>query len=174
MIQEFTEAIKKSIKEALSDMHTVMVGRVVQFYPDTCEADVSPYGVYRKPGGGTVSFPRLCRVPIFFMQGAGQTAAIVYPIKSGDDCIVMFSEQAHDFWRTGTSSNTDLRFDLSNAIAIVGLFSRPNPLVAEAVRRDAVIIDRGGSRISLLPGNKIEVVGDVTVTGNLTVTGQIN
>jgi hypothetical protein len=173
MLQELTQAIKDGIQNQLNNVHTIAPGNIVSFYPDTCEADISVYGVYRKPKGGTVPFPRLCRVPVMFPQGAGQAAAIVYPVKSGDSCLVLFSEQALDFWRTGNTTSTDLRFDLTNALAIVGLFSKPNPLVAEAVTRNAVIISQGGSKISLLENGTVEIEGNVTVNGSITATGTV-
>jgi hypothetical protein len=173
MMQEFTAQVKRVIEDKIHEMHTIIPGKVISFTPDLCEADVLPYGKWRLPDGKMLDYPLISGVPVFFPQGAGQTATIVYPVKPDDECLLLCGEQTLDVWRTHAQSDTDLRFDLQNAIAIVGLFSRPNPLVREAIEKDALIIDCGGSRITLLPDGKLEVDGNVTIHGNLSVDGSI-
>jgi hypothetical protein len=182
-------------------MHTAIPGKVVSFDPDKCEASILPFGKYKKPDGSMMDFPRLNEVPVLFLQSAGQTATIVYPVKPDDHCLIFVSEQTLDTWRTGAESNTDLRFDLTNAVAVVGLFVRPNPLVKEACSDDSLIIEKDGERVRLKKGetyvrdtagqsitltpdattmvvNKLVVQssGDVTVTasGNADVTASGN
>ena len=172
-LQEFTQEIKNFVHDILQEVHTIIPGRVVSFDPNRCEASVLPFGNFKTPGGKLLPFPQLNSVPVFTMQGSGQAASVVFPIKPDDECLVLFSEQTLDTWRTKAASKTDLKFDMSNAIALVGLFSRPNPLVKTAADKDAVIIDRGGTRIALLPNNTVEITGNVTVTGNITATGAV-
>lgn len=173
MIQEFTQEIKNLILDTIRDLHTVIPGKIESFNPDKCEASVLPYGKFKKPDGSMIDYPKLSGVPVYIMQSSSQTATIVYPVKKDDECLVLFSEQALDTWRTGMASDIDLRFDLSNAVAIVGMFSKPNSLMKAAVAQDAVIIDRNGTRITLLPDNKVEIIGDTTIYGKLTVTGNL-
>ena len=181
MIQEYTQAIKDLTQETINDIHTAMPGRIVSFNPDKCEAAVLPLGKFRKPDGALIDFPVINEVPVFFPQGMGQTASIVYPVKSGDECWLMFGEQALDQWRAGrlpaplpgTETRTELRFDLTNAICIVGLFARANPLVKEAIAKNAVIINRNGTQIMLLPNNAVDVIGNTTIHGTLTVTDDV-
>jgi hypothetical protein len=150
--QEVMQELKLLMADTIRGVHTMIPGKVVTFDPDKCEADILPCGKFKKPDGEFMDFPRINGVPVYFPQGAGQTATIVYPVKAGDECMLIFSEQALDTWRTGAASDTDLRFDLTNAAAIVGLFSRVNPLVKEACDDNALIIEKDGERVRLKKG----------------------
>jgi len=152
MLQEFTQELKNLTGDTLRDLHTVLPGRVVSFDPSKCEASVQPYGKYKMPSGAMMDFPQLNEVPVYTMQGSAQTAVFVYPIKSGDECLLFFAEQTLETWRHGAQSNTDLRFDLSNAVAVVGMFAKPSPLVKEACDDNAVIVEKDGERVRLKKG----------------------
>jgi hypothetical protein len=80
-----------------------------------------------------------------------------------------------DTWRSnGEISDIDLNFDMTNAIAIVGLFARPNPLVAEACADNAVVISSSGARIKICNGiTEIISAGDISVTasGAVSISG---
>jgi len=152
MVQEFTQEMKNATHEVLREVHTALPGKIISFNPDKCEADVLPYGKFKLPDGSQLDYPQINGVPVYVMQGSGQTATFAYPIKPGDECLLLFSEQALDTWRTQAESDTDLKFDLTNAVALVGLFSQPNPLVKEACDDDAVIIEKDGERIRLKKG----------------------
>ena len=174
MMQEFTQEVKNLTLDMIRDVHTATPGRIISFDPDKCEATVLPLARFKKPDGTMMDFPPVSSAPVFFMQGSGQGATIVYPVKSGDECLILYSEQALDIWRVSAERTpTDLRFDLTNAIVIAGLFARANPLVREAINKDAVIIDRNGSRVMLLPDNKVDITGDTTIHGTLTVTDAV-
>ena len=92
MQQEFTQAIKDLYHTNMQDVHTTVMGEILSFDPDKCEAKVKPTAKYRLPDGSTLDFPDLFHVPVFFMQSHGQTATIVYPIKPGDCCVIFFSD----------------------------------------------------------------------------------
>ena len=173
MIQEFSLEMKKFVQDMMSDLHTIIPGVIDSFDADKCEAIASPLGKFKKPDGSMIDYPKIYGVPVMFLQSAGQAATIVSPVKKGDFCLLLFSEQSLDLWRTDATSKTNLRYDLTNAIALVGLFSKPNPIVKEAIKKDAVIIDRNGSRIILNPNNTIEIVGDTTIHGKLTVSDDV-
>ena len=152
MLQEYTQAMKDLIADKIRDIHTVIPGKIVSFDPDKCEASIQPLAKYKKPNGSMMDFPQLNEVPILFPQSAGQTATIVYPVRPDDYCLVFVSEQTLDTWRTDAESGIDLRFDLSNAVAVVGLFVKPNPLVKEACGDNSLIIEKDGERVRLKKG----------------------
>ena len=165
MLQEFTQEMKNNIQDVLRDVHTIIPGKIVTFNPDKCEASILPFGKFKKPDGSMMDYPQLNEVPVYIIQGSGQTATIVYPIKPDDECLVLFSEQALDTWRSKAESTTDLKFDLSNASAIVGMFSKPNPLIKEACNSDALIIEKDGDRVLLKKGNiYVHSSGHITLT----------
>jgi len=183
MLQDFTQGIKDVMLDKLRDVHTIIGGKIVAFDPAACEATVLPYGKFKKPDGAMMDYPQLYGVPVYVIQGNGQTATVAYPIKPDDECVILFAEQALDTWRTKAASNTDLKFDLSNAYVIVGMFARPNPLITEACADEAIIIDKSGHRVKLKQDGDIEVTGvnvkieaqgDVSINagGNISMKGK--
>jgi hypothetical protein len=140
------------VLDILRGLHTVIMGKIVKFDPDKDEASILPFGKFKKPDGSMMDYPQLNEVKVYIMQGSEQTATFVYPVKPDDECIILFSEQTLDTWLTKAASNTDLKFDLSNAVAIVGMFSKPNPLIKEACKDNSVIIEKDGERVRLKKG----------------------
>jgi hypothetical protein len=173
MLQEFTQQVKSFINDALGGVHTAIPGKIISFDASSGEAVVLPAGAFRKPGGGALDFPQISGVPVLFPQSAGQSAVIAYPVKPGDGCLLVFAEQSLDTWKSGAQSGEILTHDLTNAVAIVGLFARASPLVKEACEKDAIVIDKDGKRITVrrdgvtLSGGVV-IEGDITVNGNLT------
>jgi hypothetical protein len=152
MLQEFTQEVKNTITEMLQGIHTVIPGKIVKYYSDKCEAEILPYGKFKKPNGEFMDFPQLNHIPILFQQSCGQDFSVVYPVKPGDECLIMVNEQTLDIWRgSGVESDNDLRFDLTNAVAIVGMFSRPQPLAQEAQNDDKLIFQKNGHRLHINP-----------------------
>ena len=171
---DVTQELKGFVSDMLGCIHTALPGKVVSYNADRGEADVLPFGKFKKPDGNVIDYPRISGVPVLSLQGAAQGAVIAYPIKEGDECLLLFTEQPLDIWRTGAATSTDLSFDLTNAVAIVGLFAKASHVAKEAAKRDAVIIDRNGARIMLLPNNSVAIVANVTIRGSLSVSGGIN
>ena len=164
MKQEFTQEIKNYLKDYLQDVHTVLPGEIVSFDAGKCEATVKPIAKYWKPDKTKIDFPIRSEVPVFFPQGIAQGATIVYPVRPGDECLIFFAEQALDQWRTGAESETDLRFDITNAIALVGFFSAPNPHVARSDANESIIIQRANTFVELFDAKiEIKTDGDIYV-----------
>ena len=159
MKQEFTQKITNYLTDYMQDIHTVLPGKIVSFDAGKCEATVKPTAKYWKPDKTKIDFPNIFEVPVFFMQGIAQGATIVYPVRPGDECMIFFAEQALDQWRAGAGSETDLRFDMTNAIAVVGLFSTPNPHVARSDANESIIVQRANTYIELFDA-KIDVYTD--------------
>ena len=160
MYPTYSNQMKRYIYDYMQDIHTAIPGKIIKFDPDLCEATVLPYAKYRKqdgnaPNGEKIDYPEIHNIPVFFMQSMKQTATIVYPIKPDDECILFFAEQSLETWQTKAETETDLRHDLTNAIAIVGLFAQPNPLVRRAYDNESIIIQREETFIEIYDG-KIE------------------
>jgi hypothetical protein len=156
MMQHLTQEVKNTITEMVQGLHTAIPGKIIKYDPVKCEAEVLPYGKFKKPDGSFLDFPQLNHVPIYFMQAMGQKLTVVYAIKPGDECLILSQEQTLDTWRgSGAESNNDLRFDLTNSIAIVGLFSKPNELCQRAQDNESIIVQREDTFIEMYDG-KIE------------------
>lgn len=152
MLQEFAQEVKNTVTELLQGVHTAIPGKIVKYDPVKCEAEIMPYGKYKKPNGEYLDFPQLNHIPILFPQSCGQVFTMVYPINPGDECLILVQEQTLDIWRSaGAESDNDLRFDLTNAVAIMGLFAKPQTLAKEAQDDNKLIIQKDDHRIHINP-----------------------
>lgn len=164
MMQEFVKSVKDTARKATNDMHTAIPAVITAFDAGTGLASVQPKAKFKKPNGETMDYPAVSGVPVVFPQSKNVT--IAFPIKEGDGCLLVFSETALDFWQYGKETSTELRFDLTNAIAIPSLSTAANAAMQEACDEDAAVIVSGST--------KLKVKGDgVYITGNLKVDGKI-
>lgn len=180
MMQEFVDQINKSARSATEDMHTALPGEIKSYDPDKGVATVLPKAKFTKPDGSTMDFPEISGVPVMFPQSKNVT--IAWPIKKGDGCLLVFSEQALDYWMYGKETDTKLKFDLTNAIAIPNLTSGGNNTMKLACDEDAVAIAAGDTTVKITPSTVQAEVGGtvltvspdgVTIEGKLTVKGGI-
>lgn len=147
MPNSLPQAFRQYFEDMQKNMHTCIPGTIKSFDASSCTATVHPSGKFKMPNGKFLDYPDVTEVPVCLVQSSGQDATIAYPIKEGDGCLIFFSEQQLDGWRDDQTPDTELRFDLSNAIALVGLVSAANPVMEDACNNDAIIIDREGTRV---------------------------
>lgn len=172
MLNEFVQQNKNMVRDMINGIHTAMPAVILSFDPGSCMAVIQPKCRIKDNKGNLIDYPQVSGVPVIFIQSAGQTATLAYPINPGDGCLFIAAEQSLDYWMYGKDTPTDLKFDLTNGIAIPGLFVQPNTIVADACSQNAVIIDNSGTRIALTDG-EISITGNVTINGNLNVTGDV-
>lgn len=139
--------IKQMIQDMLRNVHTCIPGKITSYDASNGTAKIQPSGKYKMANGEYLDYPELNNVPVISLQSADQKATIAFPIKEGDGCFIFFAEQQLDSWRDDRVPKTDLRHAITNAVAVVGLFSTSNETMKEACDEDAVIIDRDKSRI---------------------------
>ena len=172
MMQDFVDAVGKVVDERIAELHTALPAEIVEFNQDTCTVDVIPKAKITLTSGETFEYPRINDVPIVFPCGMGQDAVIVYPVKKGDGCLLIFSEQSLDYWQSSGVTSSEMKFSLSSAIAIPGLFARPAEDIGEAVNTESIIIRNGSNKIGVSK-EKIAITGDIELEGNLTINGEI-
>lgn len=180
MLQELTTEIEKTAKAAVNDIHTALPGEIVSFNGGT--ATVKPIGKYVTSDGTSLDYPTITEAPVCFpfCQNAG--IGFAFPVKKGDSCIIIVSEVELDAWRSGASSEGSLRFDLTSAMIIPGLFEGGCEAATRASAQNAAIVTAGDSEVvvsgggcTLSSGGSSLTVSDsgVTVKGTLTVTGDV-
>ena len=158
MVTELANQVNKSISELLNGVHTAVPGKILEFDKAKCEAAVMPCGKLQKPDGSFIDYPKINEVPVMMFQGNNQKTTIAFPVLPGDECILIVSEYTLDTWRgSGEESENDLKFDLTNAVAIVGLFVKANQLAAEAVDDDALIIEHNKNRVIFKGEDEVKV-----------------
>ena len=170
MNQEYIQAMKDLVRSMSNEIHTALPGQIVSFDPATCTATVKPVMKYTKPDKSTIDFPELPGVPVVFPQGAGLGVSIAFPVAAGDTCLIVFSEQSIDYWRYGQETGTDLRFDLSNAMCIPGLFTAGSAAVQKACAENAVVMVAGGVSLTV-SGSGVSIKGNLSVDGKIVSTG---
>lgn len=180
MLQEFTAEIEKTAKAVVNDIHTALPGEIVSF--DGSTATVKPVGKYVTSDGTALDYPMITEAPVCFpfCQNAG--IGFAFPVRKGDSCIIIISEVELDAWRSGADSEGSLRFDLTSAMVIPGLFAGRCDAAAKAFAQNAAIVTAGdsevvisGSGCTINSGGSTLTVNDsgVTVKGTLTVTGDV-
>lgn len=147
-------------------------------------------------GPQNVDMPSLPRqTPVQFHSGGG--FSITLPVKSGDEGMAVFAARAIDGWwdKGGVQPQAEYRrHNLSDAIYIPGVRSRPNQLGAQTAQRAAggaapstttlqlrtdqgdvfVEVTETGINIQASSAGKITLTAPlVRILGNLEVTGEI-
>lgn len=171
-----------AFKEALSfGIHCCLPCIVQSFDSSRMTVDAQPTvreRIIQESGQITyMQYPLLINVPVVFPQGGGNY--ITFPVSPGDECLVIFSDNAIDnWWVSGGIQNPveQRRHDLSDGFAIVGVrsISKSMPSVGSGVKikgPGSPEVNVNGENATIESGN-----ASVTVTSNgVTVSmGNIN
>lgn len=115
-----------------------------------------------------MSIPLLVDVPIVTPRAGG--FALTLPIRSGDECLVVFGDMCMDaWWQNGGVQNQaeKRRHDLSDGFAILGPWSQPRVLPNYSTTAAQLRTDDGTTYISLQPGEIDLVAATVKVNGTV-------
>ncbi len=119
--------IRQGITNYMKDMHTCLPGRIIEFNPETQTAKVQLLIKRIFKNDIIRDLPQLINVVVWQLKAGDFT--ITFPIKPGNECLVLFSERSLDSWfKTGQAkapTNTRMH-SLSDAICLVGMSSEPN------------------------------------------------
>lgn len=148
----------------MSALRVSMPGIVQSFDPDTVTAVVQPAIKGYEPDSNGVSqsttLPLLVDVPVVFPRGGGCT--LTFPVKAGDECLVIFSDRCIDFWwqNGGVQEPVDDRVhDLSDAFCIVGPQSQAQKISGISTGTVQLRSDDGSTFFELNPSTqKIKIV----------------
>ena len=188
MLQELTAEVEKIASAVVRDIHTALPGKIVSFDPEKAVAVVQPKGKFRTEDGTPLDYPAIPDVPVIFPYCQASGVGVTFPVKPGDNCLIVVSEIELDEWRSGAESKAPLRFDLTSAIALPGLMLGGGDAIRKATAQDAVVIkaksaemvisDRlvsitaKGGLVSVTAEN-IDIRGAVTVHGDFTTEGGV-
>lgn len=148
----------------LSVLRVSMPGIVQSFNPDTVTAVVQPAIKGYEPDSNGVNqsttLPLLVDVPVVFPRGGGCT--LTFPVKAGDECLVIFADRCIDFWwqNGGVQEPVDDRVhDLSDAFCIVGPQSQAQKISGISTGATQLRSDDGSTFFELNPSTqKIKIV----------------
>lgn len=160
--RQLTETLNIAIANALANVHTATIAKVVAVSSTTI--DVQPV-INRVVDGRSIELPVFTKVPPVFMQGGGSYTA--HPIAAGDYCLLVLTERCFDRWYEGQDNQPPAEFrmhDYSDGLAIVGVNPR-----AGAITIPSVITHIGDA----YQEGDYEHQGNRDQTGNYTHTGNV-
>ncbi|HDG8080743.1 TPA: hypothetical protein PCO51_005470 [Klebsiella pneumoniae] len=144
----------------MSAMRVSIPGIIQSFDPDAVTAVIQPAikGVEHDASGAEVSvnLPLLVDVPVIFPRGGGCT--LTFPVKAGDECLVIFADRCIDFWwqNGGIQEPVDERMhDLSDAFCIVGPQSQAKKIGGISISAVELRSDDGSAKLSLNPASGV-------------------
>lgn len=160
--------------DIMSNLRVALPGIIQSFDPETVTCVVQPaVKGYESDDSGkksSLSLPLLVDIPVIFPRGGGVT--LTFPIKAGDECLLMFADRCIDFWwqNGGIQEPVDSRMhDLSDAFAIVGPQSQAQKISGISTSAAQLRTDDGAAFIELDPGSHAVTV---TTPGKLTASAQ--
>jgi len=202
-LDDEAETLRVAMDGQQSLMQTAMPGIVaaVNLTAQTLSVQPATLGRLSNADGttSTIKLPLLVDVPICWPRGGG--FALTFPIKVGDEVLVVFASRCIDsWWQSGGDNNTQSEFrmhDLSDGFAIPGPTSQPKKLSAvnatNVQLRNEVgttfyeVTNNGRARVDAVAEIRLRstagvvnvstpttnVTGDLNVGGDLHVTGSV-
>ena len=164
------DALNSMMQSHLSDVNTAIPGVIVSYSNGL--ARVAPTGKKRFSDGDVLDYPIIPNVRVCWPSFSGGAAGIKGPIKPGDRCLLVFSQQAID----GTDDRR--MFDLQDACAI--MCDIGNASVSDSTNNDDLTVYFGEAHIRLTASGEliINAPGGTTIetpstmnTGTLTTEG---
>ena len=182
--EDLTTLLLMAFEGMQAGLWTAMPAIINSFNPTamTCTAKVSILMNQRMENGTftPVSIPLLLDVPVMFPGGGGFT--LTFPVKSGDEALIVFANRCIDsWWQNGGINNKQAEFrmhDLSDGFAFVGVRSQPRVLSGGVNAATAQLrSDDGSMYIELAAGHVCNVVapGGMNITApTVTINGVIH
>lgn len=113
-----------------------------------------------------IDIPQLVDVPVVFPRAGGY--ALTFPVKAGDECLVVFGDACMDAWwqSGGVQNQIDCRrHDLSDGYAILGPWSQPRTIPNYSTDSVQLRTEDGSAYVEIA-GSTINIVGGViNITG---------
>lgn len=151
-----TDAMRQAIQFQLYDVHTALPGQIVSYDHSAQKASIQPCLKKSYLDGTTQEMPILNNVPVIFPKSGG--ASLTFPVNGGDNCLLLFIERSTDLWKSVggiVAPNDPRKFDLSDAVAIMGLMPFSENSLSE--NNEDVLLTYKNSSI------RIKASGDVQI-----------
>ncbi|AZE53484.1 Phage protein [Pseudomonas synxantha] len=194
--------LSSSLQAAQSKVWTALPGIIDSFDPGamTCTVQPAIQAFVRDEAGKLTStdLPLLLDCPVQFPAGGGCT--LTFPVKPGDECLVVFSSRCIDSWwqSGGVQTQAELRMhDLSDGFVLLGFRSQPRVIPAISLAATQLRSDDGAAFVEVNPTTHainastlgvasvsaqagitltaplVTINGDVQVNGKLNTTGDV-
>lgn len=203
LIGDQNQLLEQFFNAKQTGLWTALPAIVQEFDPETltCVCQPTIKGRIKKPDGSIelVDMPLLLDCPVVFPHAGG--CSLTFPVKQGDECLVVFSCRGIDFWwqQGGVQPPPEPRMhDLSDGFAILGVWSQVTKIARVNTSSVQLRSDDGQAFVEINPqshnvnvntnGNISAIASgsatlkaqsvtidapQMTVTGKLTVNGDI-
>lgn len=121
--------LKTAFDHEISNIHTALPGHIIKYDGKLQKAEVMPNIQKKYYNGKVTDMPIITNVPIVFPRSS--EAFIKFPLKKDDGVLLIFSERALERWLSVggiVQPGANRKFDISDCIAIPGLYSFANPI----------------------------------------------
>lgn len=170
MIEEITDTLQNFYMSRQENVHTCLPGRISSFDPDTRKASVKPLIKLKNKNGSTLEIPLISDVPVVFP--GGENFQLSWPVKSGDNCVMLFAETGIGNYLNGSGQVVDAddmsRFSLTDAICIPGLSTFRNVpernVVIESTVNEKLIIENKLENMNTLLQDLITAINGIITT----------
>ncbi|WP_323837689.1 phage baseplate assembly protein V [Photorhabdus africana] len=192
------EAVFFAMQEVISAGLYVSLPCIIQsFDADAVTITAQPairWKIRQKDGElESVSLPLLVDVPVIFPRGGGVT--LTFPIRAGDECLVVFADRCIDYWwqSGGVQEPVDPRqHNLSDGFALIGPQSQQQKIPNISTHTAQLRSDDGAAYIELDPNShNITIITpakliatanggteitspDIILNGNVTINGNLS
>ena len=153
---DLSQALKAMGEQLSSSLRVAVPGIIQSFDPETVTCTVQPAvngSVPDETGAESAEgLTLLVDLPVTFQRGGGVT--LTFPIKAGDECLVIFSDRCIDFWYQsgGIGDAVDQRqHDTSDAFVIVGPQSQAQKVSGISTNSAQMRSDDGSTYFELNP-----------------------
>lgn len=171
-----------------STLYVACPGIIQSFNPSekTCVVQPTTRAQVMAPDATTrwVELPLLVDCPVQFPGGGGVT--LTFPLKLGDECLVIFADRCIDAWwqNGGLQNQAELRLhDLSDGFVIPGVSSKPKVQTSISTTEAQLRTDDGTRKVRLnptsgelellVPGASVKLTDNrVDLTGTLYINGK--
>ncbi|BDH45766.1 hypothetical protein TUM12370_18100 [Salmonella enterica subsp. enterica serovar Choleraesuis] len=169
-------ALEEKIKNGL---HVAMPGVIQSFDPERVTAVIQPaVKGYETDAHGkkqSVTMPLLVDVPVVFPRGGGCT--LTFPVRKGDECLLIFSDKCIDFWwQSGDVQEpvSGRSHHIGDAFAIIGPMSQRYKIGGISTTAAQLRTDSGAAFIEIAQGGAVTITSpQVTINGPVQVNGTI-
>lgn len=181
------ESLRLAFESVVAQVWTSIPGIItsVNLTDQTVSVQPSIQGVISDSAGNAinVNLPILTDVPIVWPRGGG--FALTFPIKAGDEVLVVFSSRCIDSWwqSGGIGVPMEARMhDLSDGFAILAPTSQPKRLSGVNPTNAQLRTESGNTYLEITPTGKVKIVATteiemiapaIKMTGTVTVTGDV-
>lgn len=160
------ESIMGLVQAQLLDVNTCLPGKIVSY--ENGVARVAPTVKKRYADGDVLDYPIIPNVRVCWPSFAGGSAGVKGPVKAGDKCLIVFSQQAVD------DSDDRRMFDLSDAYCIM---CDLGGTAGDSTNNTDMTVFYGGASVRLSAGGKVTITapgGLDMVTPATTNSGTFN